>query len=112
MTPDRVHYLDLTLIGFEKALRWGNIDGVVGFLSADKPIDVALLKRYEQVNIGGYNTLSKTLNSDGDVATVVVAIDYVVRDSMRVYKVVDRQQWKYDDDRDRWYLITPLPTLK
>ena len=112
MTPDRLHYLDVSLISFEKSLRWGHIEGVAGFLPADKPIDTETLARYEQVEVGSYNTLSRSLNSDGNEATILVTIDYVDKESMRVYKATDRQLWKYDDEGNRWYLASPLPSLR
>lgn len=111
MTPDRLHYLDVSLISFEKSLRWGHLDGVVSFLPAGEPVDTELLARYEKVKVGSYNTLSRSINSDGDEAIIMVAIDYVDQDSMRVQKITDRQRWKYDSDIDRWYLMTPLPRL-
>ncbi|VAW85283.1 hypothetical protein MNBD_GAMMA18-1737 [hydrothermal vent metagenome] len=110
-TPDRLHSLDISLIGYEKALRWGHEDSLVGFMVSRQTIDLELIKRYNQVDIGGYNTLGRTISEDLNRAELTVAIDYIDKESMRVRKLVDKQVWVYDDEVGRWLLASTLPAF-
>lgn len=110
-TPDRLHSLDISLIGYEKALRWGHEDSLVGFMVSKQAIDSELIRRYRQVDIGGYNTLGRTISEDLNRVELTVAIDYIDKDSMRVHSLVDRQVWIYDDEVGRWLLATTLPAF-
>lgn len=111
-TPDRVHRLDVTLIGYEKALRWGHWESVVGYVKPGKPLNNALIERFGEVNIGGYNRLSRIISDDGQLAKLTVAIDYIDKNSMKVRKLTDQQEWEYDQQSGRWLLVSSLPYFK
>ncbi len=111
-TPDRLHNLDMSLIGYEKALRWGHEDTLVGFMVSEQSIDAGLIKRFNQIDIAGYNTLGRTLSEDLNRAELTVAIDYIDKESMSVREVIDKQVWVYDDEVGRWLLVSTLPYFK
>ena len=112
-TPDRVHRLDVSLISYEKALRWGHWESIVAFIKPGwEPTDNALIERYGQVSIGGYNRLNRVVSEDGHEAQLTVAIDYIDKSSMRVHKLLDKQEWEYDSESGRWFLVSALPNFK
>ena len=110
-TPDRLHSLDISLIGYEKALRWGHEGSLVGFMVSKQTINLELVERYNQVDIGGYNTLGRTISEDLDRAELTVAIDYIDKESMKVHKLIDKQTWVYDDEVGRWLLASTFPAF-
>ncbi len=110
-TPSRLHSLDISLIGYEKALRWGHEDSLKGFMVPKQSIDSGLIRRYNQVDIGGYNTLGRTISEDLNRAELTVAIDYIDKESMRVHKLIDKQVWTYDEELGRWLLASTLPAF-
>ncbi len=111
-TPDRLHSLDMSLIGYEKALRWGHEDTLAGFMVSEQSIDVDLIKRFNQIDVAGYNTLGRTLSEDLNRAELTVAIDYIDNESMSVRELIDKQVWVYDDEVGRWLLMSTLPLFK
>ncbi len=111
-TPDRLHSLDMSLIGYEKALRWGHEDTLAGFMVSEQSIDTDLIKRFNQIDIAGYNTLGRTLSEDLNRAELTVAIDYIDNESMSVRDLIDKQVWVYDEEVGRWLLMSALPHFK
>ncbi len=110
--PDRLHKLDVSLIGYEKTLRWGHVDAVVGYMKSESSTDDQRVERLSHINIGGYQVLNRVITDDGYRAELTVAIDYIDNDSMRVRKLIDRQVWQLDEESDRWFLTSKLPYFK
>ena len=83
----------------------------MGFMVSKQAIDAELIRRYNQIDIGGYNTLGRTISEDLNRVELTVAIDSIDKDSMRVHNLVDRQVWIYDDEVGRWLLASTLPAF-
>jgi len=111
-TSDRHHTLQSTLIVYEKAMRWGHLDTLAGFRKPGNELTPAEQEQYENIRIGGYNVVAFTMAPGGKQAKQIVEVDYVDEDTMRVIKIVDKQVWEYDDEANRWFISSSLPTLR
>ena len=106
--------LQATLLEYGKAMRWGEVDQVLGFMDpevlAANPIPALELERFRQVQIAGYRDQGPVM-LDETHASQVVQIDLINRHTQQVRSVVDRQQWRLDREAKRWLLMSGLPRI-
>jgi hypothetical protein len=94
--------------GYREALRWGYWQAAVEFLhpEARAQADLAPL---ENVRVTGIEVLRPATITPEAHALRLVRIDYVLEDEQRVKQVIDRQDWRWDQDRKVWLLHSGLP---
>jgi hypothetical protein len=96
--------------GYREAIRWGYFHAAAGFLAPDARdgVDPAAL---DNVRVTGYEVVRPAKLGSGEDTEQLVQIDYVLRDSQRLRKLLDRQRWRYDDADKAWYLRSGLPAF-
>jgi hypothetical protein len=99
-----------TADGYREALRWGYWEAALEFLhpGALEGLD---LKPLENVRVTGIEVLRPGDITPDDRALRLVRIDYVREDEQRVERVVDNQDWRWDDTRKAWLLHSGLPSF-
>lgn len=107
--------LEATLMAYEGAIRWGNIEAAVGFLDpasqAEHPVTPLTLERFKQLQVVGYREqASPILGTDG-LARQMVLVEMVNVHSQSPRQIMDRQVWRYDAESKRWLLTSGLPDL-
>jgi len=108
---ERARNLDSTLRAYEQAVRWGDYRAAFGFME-EEPADVSQQARsWENIRVSGYRTAPLRLDEQGRRAVQIVEIRYYDTRTMREHRLMDRQQWRYDADADRWYRVNPPPTF-
>ena len=111
--PDPSESLDDHLQLFSKSVRWGHFDSAVAMTRAeDGPMAAAELEHYRRFRVTGYEELQRRVSAEGDSAEVVVEVSYTDVDSGSVRRVMQRQKWLYQEERERWYLSNGMPDLK
>jgi len=105
---------DETLAHYAATLRFGDFAGAWQFVDpkvrAKHPLDAAAKKRYNAVQVGGYETDGPSA-IDANTIEQTVQISLIVKSSQSAYDIVDHQTWKYDPDTKRWWLESGLPDL-
>jgi hypothetical protein len=105
---------DRTLYAYASAIRWGDIEGALAFidpaLRAEKTPGALELKRYEQVQIAGYNVRGLD-QPDDETLHQTVELRLVNRHTQVERSVLDRQRWRWDRDAKRWWLVSGLPDI-
>jgi len=107
---DIQRHLDDTLRAYERALRWEGLDKAAGFQKNPQTISDRERRRLKHIQITAYNILSASYTPAK--ATQLVEIRYYNDLNAVERTYTDRQTWEYDKDRQRWYLVSPLPRLK
>lgn len=106
--------LEATLMGYAKAMRWGDVDQAIGYIDpevlAANPIPALELERLRQVQIAGYRE-QPPMMIDETHASQVVQIELINRHTQQVRGIVDRQQWRLDREAKRWWLTSGLPKI-
>lgn len=104
---------DTAMFHYEKAIRWsefGLADGMRrlpdGMHPAQSPQEL------EHIKITSYETLGTNSTDDGTEVRVTVRIVYYHDDSPKLNTLMDNQVWKYDADKQSWYITTPLPVFR
>ncbi|HRQ65239.1 MAG TPA: hypothetical protein PKZ76_10320 [Xanthomonadaceae bacterium] len=107
--------LDETLVLHAQEVRWGGFERSLEFMDprllAERPPRTIDLERYRQVVISGFRPRGQPVMV-GDQATYVVDIEIYNRHTLATRTIVDRQQWRFDPELKRWWLVSPLPDLQ
>lgn len=104
---------NMSLLHYERALRWQDYDVVVGFHKNEykmlTPEKRAYLKHFR---VTGYNVISSRMDPDQRHATQTVEIKYYNTDYQVVRNLTVQNRWEFDEKSQHWYLQNPLPDFK
>ncbi len=107
--------LDLTLSQYEKMVRWSQWDAVVDFIAPEyleeHPISRLDLDRLRLFRVTAYTVRSALPYDDGMGMQQTVAIRLFNRNRAVERTLIDRQDWRWDMDKQRWYLHSGLPDV-
>lgn len=103
-----------TMFHYAAAVRWGEVEQIMAFhdpkVLADRPPEPLELDRWRQLRVTGYRSRGLEPQPDGSVIQFV-QIEFVNRHTQTSSAMVDREQWRYDDEAKRWWLASGLPDL-
>ena len=107
--------LEATLMAYEGAVRWGNIEAAVGFLDPasqeEHPVSRLTLERFQQLQIVGYREQAAPILGPDGLARQMVLVEVVNIHSQSPRQIMDRQVWRYEAESKRWLLTSGLPDL-
>ena len=101
--------LEAASTAYGKALRWGYYETAYGYLHPDLHTEVP--EALENVRVTSYEVAQPAVLKGETQAEQVVQIEYVLRDEQVVRKVLDRQDWRFDDKTKTWWLHSPVPAF-
>ena len=111
--PEEVQLYNLSLLRYEQALRWQDIDALVSFHKNEyKTLTKQKRKHLKQYRVTSYNEVSNIMAPDQKHATQTVEIKYYNTDYQIVHELTLHNKWEYDTKTNRWYLLNPLPAFK
>ncbi len=104
------------LLGYAKAIRWGEVQDALKYLAPDyrrrHPLSALDARRWQQVQVTGYQELGDAhLEADGRTLRQTVRISVLNRHTGVERQILDRQEWRYDPETRRWWLWSGLPDL-
>lgn len=106
--------LELTLIAYANAIRWGDINQAIPFIDAETlkkhPLTPLDLERYKQVHIATYTEQPVVPVGPNEVRQVV-RISLVNVNTQVERSIVDNQLWRYDEKDKHWRLVSGLPDI-
>jgi len=105
---------DQMLYAYVSAIRWSDFDRAVGFIDpltlATDPIDPLELERLKQYQVSGYEVRTQSEPSEGQYLQVV-EIRAVNRNTQEEKTFTEHEQWRWDEEGQRWWLVSGLPKL-
>lgn len=109
----RANKLQEATQAYMSSLRWGYYDLASQMIanreSAPEPIDFDFLKK---IHVTSYDTLNQFSNPALDSVQYWVQINYYHIDYGTVRSITDHQNWRYDEEAERWFLDGNLPDFK
>lgn len=106
--------MEETLYHYGSAVRWGEVEQVIAFhdpqVLADRPVPEIELERWRQLRVSGYRARGREPQPDGTVVQFA-EIEFVNRHNQTTFAILDREQWRYDAEAKRWWLVSGLPDL-
>ena len=102
-----------TLLRYDTVIRWAQWDAAVDFISpdylAENPVTRLDLGRLRLFKVTQYTVRSAVPVDEGKGMLQEVEIKMFNKNRAREKSVIDEQYWKYDEERERWFLHTGLP---
>ena len=107
----RTDKFEQTARAYERFMRWGEFQNAYALAGAP-PGALPDFPRLQNIRVTSYELLgAPQANADASQIAQVVEIRYVHLHQMSERRVVDRQQWTYAADNDRWKLQSPFPVF-
>jgi len=106
--------LDAMQAAYAAAIRWGEFEQAWELVDPAyrqaHPMSELAFERYQQVQISGYSDRNSSLADDGSV-TRNVELRVINKHTMAERTLRYREQWRWDADAKRWWLVVGLPDL-
>ena len=103
--------LDDSLKLYSSAIRWGDFQGATRFYKEPSLVSHIDFTKLKSVKVTGYDLTGGMLSQDGNQLRQTVRIRFYDTGIGREKEINDNQIWEYDDERQLWMLITPMPEL-
>lgn len=107
--------LDETLRQYEIVVRWSQWDGAVDYLApeylANNPVSRLDMERLRLFRVTQYTVRSAMPFDEGMGLQQVVEIRLFNRNRAVEQTLIDRQEWRYHTERERWFLHSGLPDV-
>ncbi len=102
---------DMATAIYGKAVRWGDYETAEQLRRLDEQ-QTARPPPAKDIRITSYKTVRVSPAADENEIALTVQITYYHDDTMTLKDVTDQQVWKYDADKEYWYITTPLPEFR
>jgi hypothetical protein len=106
--------LDLTLIQYEKTLRWSGIEQTNAYRKQPINFTSQQLAMFKKVKVTGYDIIQTTYsNSELKQLRIdqLVEVRFINEDTQIERKYSEQQTWEWDKDAKRWWLVSPFPHI-
>jgi len=106
--------LELTLMAYGNAIRWGDIQQALPFIDPETlkahPVTALDLQRYKQVRFVSYIE-QKPIPAGPHQVRQVVKIALLNINTQTERDIVDNQLWQYDEKTHHWHNVSGLPDI-
>lgn len=106
--------MEQTLYHYAAAVRWGEVEQILAFHDPEvleaSPPDELELERWRQLRVTGYRSRGQEPQADGSIIQFA-QIEFVNKHTLTTSSLLDREQWRYDEENKRWWLTSGLPDL-
>ena len=106
--------LDLTLIQYEKALRWSGVEQTNQYRKEPINFSSQQLAMFKKIKVTGYDIIQTSYRDDKITQLQViqlVEVRFVNEDTQVEKKFTDQQVWEWDKDSNRWWIVSPFPKI-
>jgi len=114
-TDKRNDSLDRTMIAYANAVRWDGFEVAATFIDPKvreaHPITDLDRARFKQVQVSDYDDGRGPIASGENEVRQIVHISLTNVHTQSVRTIVDHQVWRYDTEKNKWWLESGLPDL-
>jgi hypothetical protein len=94
------------------AIRWGKYEVANGFRFRNEGEEDPDFGHLKNIKVTSYELKAVNVSSDGNTVRQDVEIEYYKIDQLIEKTIIDHQLWKYDGEKERWFLHGTLPDFK
>ena len=106
--------LDLTLIQYEKTLRWSGIEQTNTYRKQPINFTSQQLAMFKKIKVTGYDTIQSTY-AYNELKQLrinqLVEVRFINQDTQIERKYSEQQTWEWDEEAKRWWLVSPFPDI-
>ena len=106
--------LDAVQMGYAAAIRWGEFEQAWEYVDPAyreaHPMTELGFERYKQIEISGYTDRGSVAGADDSVIRNI-ELRVINRHSMAERSLRYREQWRWDPEAKRWWMVLGLPDL-
>lgn len=110
----RQRTLDSTLYQYAGAVRWGGLDQIWGYvdpkLREERPLTALEMERLGLFRVTGYQVVNSSETAEGNIVRLA-QIGVVNRHTQAERVIGHREEWRWDAEAKRWWLISGVPEL-
>ena len=113
-TGQQMTLFDETSRAYDRAIRWGEYEEAYAYKKlSDQDNKLPDFAEYRQIRVTSYK-VKKTIVDQESFSKVlrIVDIQYYRMSNVTVKTFVDQQRWEYNEEKDRWYLMSELPAFE
>jgi hypothetical protein len=114
-TDKQADALNLTMIQYANAVRFDGFEAAEEFVDpkvrAAHPLTDLDRERFKQVQVSGYDDGNGPVPAGQYEVRQTVQISLTNVHTQSVRTVVDHQRWRYDPEKNHWWLETGLPDI-
>jgi hypothetical protein len=106
--------LDLTLIQYEKTLRWTGVEQTNQYRKEPINFSSRQLAMFKKIKVTGYDVIQTSYRDDKIKQLQViqlVEVRFVNEDTQVEKKFSEQQVWEWDKEAGRWWLVSPFPDI-
>jgi hypothetical protein len=95
------------------AFRWGEYETAYGFSRPPRIDDeVPDFHDLRDVRVTSHRVKQTIISEDQMTVQQIVDFQYYRMRNVTVKIITDRQKWEYDEEKERWYLISDFPDFE
>ncbi|MET0580959.1 MAG: hypothetical protein ABWZ08_03180 [Pseudoxanthomonas sp.] len=106
--------LEAMQLAYASAIRWGEFEEAWELVDPTyreaHPMTELAFERYQQVQISGYTDKNSAVSSEGNVLRNV-ELRVINKHTMAERSLRYREEWRWDRESKRWWLVVGLPDL-
>jgi hypothetical protein len=114
-TDKRSDALTHTMIEYANAVRWDGFEAAEQFVDPKvrdaHPITDLERARFKQVQVSDYDDGNGPIPVNPNEVRQVVHISLTNVNTQAVRTIVDRQLWRYDQEKNHWWLESGIPDI-
>ena len=104
--------LEDTLSTYAATIRWSALEKAYSYRLPDPEDPDEIPGNLGNIRVTSYEVVQGPTMTDEQTAIQSVSIDYIHRDVQVMRRLLDRQVWHYDAEKERWYLKSKVPEFK
>ena len=98
---------------YELAIRWSDFESASAFLKDQEDPELpAQIEHLKQFQITAYEVKQFLPSKDKSQVIVFANVQYFKKSGLILKNYSHRQLWKYDQEKENWFLTSGLPKLK
>jgi hypothetical protein len=95
------------------ALRWGEYETAYSFKRRPNSYDeIPDFHDLRDVRVTSHRVKQTIISEDQMTVNQIIDFQYYRMRNVTVKIITDRQKWEYDEEKERWYLISDLPSFE